>query len=257
MRYNVIENVKYLNGRDQNWIQFTQVLCYDLFAHDNYTNSTQQRQNGGPDCRIIDTTKYKAANRPAIVYAIAGKTGVMVPSIVSEDFEEGADAWSNNGGKWSVIVSGDHEYQVDNNEGTRYACTDDRYVNVTVEAKIKLDKSNVSDGAIGVMARYADDDNVYCFFHNKESWKLLKKVGGTASILSDGPNYTLKSGTEYDVKLVVNGSSLEGYVNGVLQCRVTDTDLVKGKSGLYSYKSKGSFDDVVFRVIDSSVPNLP
>ena len=107
------------------------------------------------------------------------------------------------------------------------------------------------------MTRYADDDNVYRFFHNKESWKLLKKVGGTASILSVGPNCTLKSGTEVDVKLVVNGSSLEGYVNDVLQCSVKDTDLVSGKSGLYSYKSKGSFDDVVFRVIDSQVPPLP
>jgi pectate lyase len=175
--------------------------------------------------------------------------------MVSEDFEGGADAWSNNGGSWSVISSGDHEYQVDNNEGTRYACTDDRTVNVTVEAKIKLNKTYASDGAIGVMARYADDDNVYCFFHNKESWKMLKKVGGTVSILSVGPNDTLKSGTEVDVKLVVNGSSLEGYVNGVLQCRVTDTDLVSGKSGLYSFKSKSSFDDVVIRVIDSSVPN--
>jgi len=257
MRYNVIENVKYPDGRDQRCIQFTQRLCYDLWAHDTYTNSTEQRQNGGPDCRITDTTVYTAANRPVIAYAIASKTGVTVPAVVSEDFEDGDSAWSNNGGKWSVIVSGDHEYQVDNDEGTRYACTDDRYVNVTVEAKIKLDKTYASDGAIGVMARYADNDNVYRFFHNKESWNLLKKVGGTASILSVGPTYTLKSGTEVDVKLVVNGSSLEGYVNGVLQCRVTDTDLVKGKSGLYSYKSKGSFDDVVFRAIDSSVPNLP
>jgi pectate lyase len=146
---------------------------------------------------------------------------------------------------------------VDNNEGTQYACTDDWYVNVTVEAKIKLDRTYASDGAIGVIARYADSDHLYRFFHNKESWKLLKKVGGTASILSVGPNDTLKSGTEVDVKLIANGSSLEGYVNGVLQCSVKDTDLVSGKSGLYSFKSKASFDDVVIRVIDSSVPNLP
>ena len=46
-------------------------------------------------------------------------------------------------------------------------------------------------------------------------------------------------------------------MNGVLQCSVTDTDLVSGKSGLYSFKSKGSFDDVAFRVIDSSVPAVP
>jgi hypothetical protein len=257
MRYNVIENVKYPDGRDQRWIQFTQVLCYDLWAHDNYTNSTEQRQNGGPDCRITDTTVYTTANRPAIAYAIASKTGVRVPAMVSEDFEGGADAWSNNGGSWSVISSGDHEYQVDNDEGTRYACTNNRTVNVTVEAKIKLDKTYAADGGIGVIARYTDSDNVYRFFHNKESWKLLKKVGGTASILGVGPNTTLTSGTEVDVKFVVNGSSLEGYVNGVLQCRVTDTDLVKGKSGLYSYKSKGSFDDVTFRVIEASVPALP
>jgi len=254
IRYNVTENVKYPDGRDQRWLQYTQRLCYDLLAHDNYTNSTQVRQNGGPDCSITDTTVYKAANRPAIAYAIASRTGVTVPAIVSEDFEVGAEAWSNNGGNWSVTSSGDAEYQVDNNEGTRYACTDDRYVNVTVEAKIKLDQTYVPDGAIGVIARYTDSDNVYRFFHNKESWKLLKRVGGTTSILAEGPNDTLTPNTEVDVKLVVNGSALEGYVNGVLQCRVTDTDLVSGKSGLYSFRSKGSFDDVVFSLIESSVP---
>lgn len=253
IRYNVIENVKYPNGRDQRWLQYTQRLCHDLWAHDNYTNSTDQRQNGGPDCRITDTMVYTAANRPASVYAIASKTGVTVPAIVSEDFEGGADAWSNNGGNWSVILSGDHAYQVDNSEGTRYACTDDRYVNVTVEAKIELDKTYVTDGALGVIARYTDRDNVYRFFHNKASWKLLKRVGGTTSVLAEGPNTMLIPGTKVGVKFVVNGSSLEGYVNGVLQCRVTDTDLVSGKSGLYSYKSKGSFDDVVFSLIESSV----
>jgi len=254
MRYNVVENVKYPDGRDQRWLQHTQRLCYDLWAHDNYTNSTEQRQNGGPDCRITDTTVYTDANRPTIAYAIDSKTGVIVPAFVSEDFEAGADAWSNNGGLWSVILSGDHECQVDNTEGTRYAYTDDRYVNVTVEAKIKLAKTYVPDAAIGLMARYTDSDNVYRFFHNKESWKLLKRVGGTASILAVGPNATLAPGTEVDVKLVVNGSTLEGYINGVLQCRVTDTDLVSGKPGLYSFKSKGSFDDAVIRVIDSPVP---
>jgi hypothetical protein len=66
----------------------------------------------------------------------------------------------------------------------------------------------------------------------------------------------LTLGTEVKVKFVVNGSSLEGTVNGVLQCRVTDTDIVSGQSGLYSFKSKGSFDDLVIRVIDSDVPNL-
>ncbi|MFC1760849.1 right-handed parallel beta-helix repeat-containing protein [Planctomycetota bacterium] len=255
MRYNVIENVKYPNGRDQRCIQFTQRLCFDLWAHDNYTNSTEERQNGGPDCRITDTTVYTAENRPAIVYAIASKTGVTVPAMVSEDFEAGAGAWSNNGGNWSVISNGDHEYQVDNNEGTCYAMTDDRYVNVTVEAKVKLDKAYVPDAGIGLIARYTDSDNVYRFFHNKESWKLLKRVGGTTSILAEGPNTTLASGTEVEVRFVVNGSTLEGTVNGVLQCRVTDTDLVSGKSGLYSFKSKGSFDDVVIGAIDLDVSN--
>ena len=56
-----------------------------------------------------------------------------------------------------------------------------------------------------------------------------------------------------DVKFIVNGSLLEGFVNDVLQCRVVDTDLVSGMSGLYSFKSKGAFDDVVISVIDSDV----
>jgi pectate lyase len=126
-----------------------------------------------------------------------------------------------------------------------------------MDPKIDLDRTYVADDALGVIARYADSDNLYRFFHNKGAWKLFKKVGGTASTLSVGPNFTLATGAEYDVKLVANGSSLKGYVNGVLQCSVTDTNLVSGKSGLYSYKSKGAFDDVAFRVIDSSLPAVP
>ncbi|TWU44202.1 hypothetical protein Q31b_17380 [Novipirellula aureliae] len=255
IRHNVVENVKYPDGRDQRWLQYTQRLCYDLWAHDNYTNSTDQRQNGGPDCRITETTVYTDENRPSVAYAIANKTGPIVPAEFAEDFETGTDAWSNNGGDWSVISNGDHAFQVDNSSGTRYAFTEGRYVNVSVETKLKLDQSYAPDTGIGVIARYTDNDNVYRFFHNKESWKLLKRVGGTTSILAEGPKAILTPGTEVDVKFVVNNSLLEGYVNGVRQCRVTDTDLVSGQCGLYSFKCKGSFDDVVIRFIDLDLPS--
>ena len=69
--------------------------------------------------------------------------------------------------------------------------------------------------------------------------------------MSAGPDYPLKVDTEVDVKLVVDGSSLKGYAGGDLQCHAVDTDLVSGKSGLYSFKSKSTFDDVIISVIDS------
>jgi len=43
------------------------------------------------------------------------------------------------------------------------------------------------------------------------------------------------------------GTSLKGYVNGVLQAQATDSSLAAGMIGVYGYRIKAAFDNVEAR----------
>ncbi|WP_135548002.1 golvesin C-terminal-like domain-containing protein [Paenibacillus cymbidii] len=179
------------------------------------------------------------------------KTPAAVEYVFADNFEDGvADGWTADAG-YSVITDGSKRYQVDNPNGTnnKSVAGDAAWTNYAVQATVKPTTFYAADKAFGVYARYADANNKYAFYYSGYSgaWILSKTAGGTNTILATGSAYTIAAGTEYNVKLVVDGTSLKGYVNGVLQAQATDSALTAGKIGVYGFKIKASFDNVAER----------
>ncbi|MNV93854.1 hypothetical protein D3C71_1885890 [compost metagenome] len=74
--------------------------------------------------------------------------------------------------------------------------------------------------------------------------KIVKIAGGAATDLVTMP-YTMSTGTWYDFKVAVNGSTLELWVNGAKQLTTTDTSFAAGQIGLYSHRANAKFDNVM------------
>ncbi len=107
--------------------------------------------------------------------------------------------------------------------------------------------SSDDDDSIGLLFRYQDTSNYYKFCWDKQRSvrRLLKKVGGTVSLLAfDSVPYV--TGQNYTLRINVSGSSLQVRIDGSLIFSVTDSSLSLGSIALYSWGNAGSFfDDIM------------
>lgn len=168
-------------------------------------------------------------------------------SLFSDNFEDGnATGWTNVNGTWSVVTDGTYVYKNTNTTGESLTYAgQSTWTNYTVEAKVKLYNSGSTVGA-GIVARYTDSNNYYMFRIHEGSDKaqLYKKAGGSFTLLSEGA-VTVTANTIYTLKLVLSGSSLTGYVDGVQKVLFTDSSLTGGKIGARGYDVSFGVDDVV------------
>lgn len=75
--------------------------------------------------------------------------------------------------------------------------------------------------------------------------ELIKSVAGTKTTLAF-TNPSIAADTFYTYKIVLNGSDISVYKDGVLQFNVTDTAFASGKIGVRTYaNTKAYFDDVL------------
>jgi PelA/Pel-15E family pectate lyase len=169
-------------------------------------------------------------------------------TIWSDNFNDGnASGWSTQNGSWSVVQDNGNYvyYQSSSNEG-RASAGSQSWTNYTIEAKVKVDNFNGSN-RVYVAGRYKDGNNYYAAsLYNSSGGKLeiRKKVGGSSSTLAS-KSYALSTGTWYNVKLEMSGSTIKMYVNGTLQLTATDSSLTSGGAGLVSFKALAKYDDVV------------
>jgi hypothetical protein len=93
-------------------------------------------------------------------------------------------------------------------------------------------------GAVGVVFRYADENNYYRFSMDSDhlDGRLIKKVNGNESVLWEDD---VRFGREREYVLTVDcvGGKLTGYLDGVQIFRVEDGDLAAGRIGLYCSQS--------------------
>jgi len=98
-----------------------------------------------------------------------------------------------------------------------------------------------ASGALGVVFRYKDANNHYCFSMNRSRRyrRLTKKVAGISTILwEDTVQYTV--GREYVLTLDCMGEQLKGYIDGVLLFDVVDAELSSGCIGLCCWGNTGA-----------------
>jgi hypothetical protein len=162
-----------------------------------------------------------------------------------DHFEDGdAAGWMTNGGTWSVVQDGTKMYKQSATTGNSYSSTGNSdWTDYTYIAKVKPISFTDSTSGVGILARYADSSNYYNFKYTNGELQISKKVGGSTSVL-DEENYTVNTGTTYTFKAVVNGSSLQFYVNGALELSATDSGLTSGKVALFTNDATAEFDDI-------------
>lgn len=174
-----------------------------------------------------------------------------------DTFEEGASNWIATSGNWSVISDqgGAVYYQSSNSEG-RTSAGDLEWKDYSVTADVKITDFNGSTRTY-VAGRYTDANNYYAAsLFNSAGGKLeiRKKVKGSSTTLATKADYELKTNEWYHIKLEMSGSTINMYVNDVLELSATDTELTQGNVGLVTLKSAAMYDNVSILDVTPSLP---
>jgi len=131
----------------------------------------------------------------------------------------------------------------------RSTAGDTSWRDYSIEAKIKFNDI-LADGGGGLMARYQDTFLWYGFgyAHASGAWQIGKRSEQGDLSLARGPKFVLEQNHYYAVKIVLKGSSLKLYIDGVLQASATDTTYSKGKIGFAIWHATVLLDDVTVTV---------
>jgi hypothetical protein len=110
---------------------------------------------------------------------------------------------------------------------------------------IDIPTADNSDFAGGPTGRiHATQSTFYGFRYNQFSdlWELWKRVNSTTDVVIDSYSGDVPGiATPRVAKLVMSGTTIEGYVGGVLRCNVTDSDIsAVGSPGfnIYGFSSE-------------------
>lgn len=164
--------------------------------------------------------------------------------LFSDNFEDGdANGWTVVNGSWSVVTDGTKVYKQTSTtgEGLVYA-GNSAWTNYAVEAKLKLYTTGTA--ATGIIGRYTNSNNYYLLRLHIGYGKveLYKKSGGTFTLLQEAV-MSINTNTWYTLKLVLNGTSLTGYVDGVQKVTATDSSISSGCIGVRAYTQSCAVDD--------------
>ncbi|MEK3885705.1 family 16 glycoside hydrolase [Paenibacillus sp. PL2-23] len=192
----------------------------------------------------------------------AGSGGGGTPGTIlfSDDFESGtATGWTTTSGTWSVMTDGTMAYrQSDTSVANAKAVNGSAsWADYEVSAKVKAASFAGSLSGIGIDARYQDASNKYTFSYstNGNILKIQRTAGGTSTDLVTKA-YTFNTGAWYTFKAVMNGNTLEFWVNGVLELTTTDSTYATGMIGLFSHRADTRFDDVTVSTLSSAGSTL-
>ncbi len=172
---------------------------------------------------------------------------VSAATIFSENFEDGnSSGWGTSGGSWSVVSDGGYVYKQSSTSATTHAYNGtSSWANYAVQARAKALGFNGSGRYLGLMARYQSSSNYYFLtLSNSNQLEIRKKISGSVTVLAS-KTYPVTTGTWYNLKLVVNGSSLQAYVNDVLELAASDSSLATGRIGFTTYNTSAEFDDCI------------
>lgn len=168
-------------------------------------------------------------------------------TLFSDDFEDGvADGWTTYGGTWAVAADGSRVYRESGQSSTyRAAAGAADWTDYVAEARVKPTGWNGSDRAVALMGRFHDANNTYVLaLRSSNKVELSKIVSGSKTSLAV-KSFPVALNTWYTLKLEVNGATLRGYVNGLLQVAADDGTFAEGRVGFRTEYASANFDDVL------------
>ncbi len=190
----------------------------------------------------------------ALIFAFCAYSVTSGATIFSDDFEDGnSTGWSTSGGSWSVVTDGTKVYKQSSTSATAYSYSGTAsWTNYSAQARVKALSFNGTARPFGITARYQSTSNYYYLtLSNANQLQLGKKASSGSAVLAS-KTLTVQTGTWYTLKLAVNGTQLEAYVDGVLQLSATDSALATGKVGCYAAYVSAEFDDLL---VDGAASN--
>ena len=129
------------------------------------------------------------------------------------------------------------------------------FPNGSIEAQLKRVAEYDGQTEMG-LAHFANSGNYVKFYHQNNQWKIAKVITGVTTVMATGPSYPVANNTDCKVKFVVNGTVMEGFVNGVSQCSISDSGLGAVNSprqvALVADNAKVRFDNVQMVNTDNS-----
>jgi len=164
------------------------------------------------------------------------------------DFEKCPGPWTHTGlGFWNLTVDATTVYSQSSIAGDARASigvpTDDQIVRVRTRLDTFATPNGTQERWFGVMARRVDDENFYLLaLTNANTLSLRKVVGGTVTTLANA-TFPVLPANWYQLRFDAIGTTLRGYINGVLRVEATDDALVRGNSGPAMYRTAADFDD--------------
>ena len=170
---------------------------------------------------------------------------VQAATLFSDDFESGSSQWTVQSGTWSVISDGSNVYNQTNTGITaRSTAGSSAWADYTIQARVKL----VSGSYAMLMARYQDSDNYYFMTLRSTGTVEIKRMLGSSSgtaLQTHSGVLSPATGAWYTATLKVEGSSLQGYIDGDLVLDVNDSTFTTGLIGLGTASGAAEFDDVI------------
>ncbi|WP_164015380.1 fibronectin type III domain-containing protein [Pyxidicoccus trucidator] len=155
-----------------------------------------------------------------------------------------AGGWTNvtGNGSWAIVTDGTSAARQQSSTSATYLVTAGQptWASYTFSARMKTGSTSVRNGLV---ARYVDGNNYYFLLLHNGNVVLNKKVAGSTVTLQSVP-FTASTSAFHTLSLVVQGTSLQGYVDGVLRVQGSDTSLTAGKVGFYA-NGVATFDDVL------------
>jgi len=168
---------------------------------------------------------------------------------MKDDFQDNNSiGWTTSGGSWSMVTDGSIRYRqtatTGNTVGTVSAGS---FSDFTASAKVKMTGGGSGANGPGMLFRASNISNGYLFQLRipDDEVRLYRIVGGTG-VLLDSASYAASQDTEYTLRVVANGTSIECFVNGgspVLQA--ADSQFGSGRIGFRVWNTAFSIDDVI------------
>jgi len=142
--------------------------------------------------------------------------------------------WTEDSGDWSIASN---NIRCDTSSGAyrklRWAGAAMDSNNYYVEMPARSGSSSIG---IGPAARLAASSTVsyyaYMIFGGDSAY-LIYINGGSETILDTGAAIT--ASTNYTLRIEVDGTTIRGYLNGVLDCEATNSSLTSGPPGISAY----------------------
>jgi pectate lyase len=198
----------------------------------------------------------------ALLLALYFSKIIFAPShnySVSANFEDGMAGGiiTGEGTKnWEIVDdgSGNKVFRIDNSKSGDWpsiALGDNNFTDGIIEFRVKIDQLNENEfgsGLISMFFRVQQQGGGYVIGLHPESKRIdLNRAESSGWVPIDGANATLSvvRGTWYNIKVVVNGNTITGFINGTQVFSVLDDKYKEGNitmsAGPYTI---AEFDDI-------------